>query len=211
MYSGKSQGSDGYPVEFYKRFSDQLAPLLLEMFNYSYSHGSLPATLMQASISLIHKKDKDPLNCASYRPIYLLPVDVKMLAKILAHRMGPIMPSIILEDQTGFIGGRHSFSNIRRFLAVIHTLSSLTDPEVVVLLDTEKAFDRVKRPTSSPPCSDLGLAIVLFPGSNYCTPLLRRQFARIHSTPIFSPSSMAHAKGTPFLLCCSGLLLSHCP
>ena len=79
MNSGKSPGPDGKPVEFYKRFFNQLAPLLLEMFNYSYSQGTLPATLMQASISLIHKKDKDPLNCASYRPISLLPVDVKIL------------------------------------------------------------------------------------------------------------------------------------
>lgn len=44
MNSGKSPGPDGYPVEFYKRFSNQLTPLLLEMFNYSHSHGSLPAT-----------------------------------------------------------------------------------------------------------------------------------------------------------------------
>lgn len=146
MSSGKSPGPDGYPVEFYKRFSNQLAPLLLEMFNYSHSHGSLPATLMQASISLIHKKDKDPLNCVSYRPISLLPVDVKILAKILASRLGPIMPLVISEDQTGFIGGRHSFSNVRRLLSVIHTPSSTTDPEVVISLDAERAFDRVEWP-----------------------------------------------------------------
>ena len=146
MNSGKSPGPDGYPVEFYKRFSNQLAPLLLEMFNYSYSQGSLPPTLMQASISLIYKKDKDPLNCASYRPISLLPVDVKILAKILARRLGPIMPLIVSEDQTGFIGGRHSFSNVRRLLGVIHTPSSPTDPEMVISLDAEKAFDRVEWP-----------------------------------------------------------------
>lgn len=146
MNSGKSPGPDRYPVEFYKRFSNQLVPLLLEMFNYSYSHGSLPPTLVQASISLIHKKDKDPLNCASYRPISLLLVDVKILAKILARRLGPIMPLIISEDQTGFIGGRHSFSNVRRLLGIIHTPSSPTDPEVVISLDAEKAFDRVEWP-----------------------------------------------------------------
>lgn len=58
--SGKSPGPDGYPVRFNKQFSNQLAPLLLEMFNYSYSHGSLPTTLTQASISLIHKKRQGP-------------------------------------------------------------------------------------------------------------------------------------------------------
>lgn len=112
MNSGKSPGPDGYPVEFFKRFSKQLAPLLMEVYNRSHEHGCLPITLMQASISLIHKKDKDPLNCTSYRPISLLPVDVKILAKILAGRLESIMPSIISEDQTGFIKGRHSFSNI---------------------------------------------------------------------------------------------------
>lgn len=92
MNSGKSPGSDGYPVEFYKTFSDQLAPLLLEMFNHSFKQGTLPPTLMQASISLIFKKGKDPLNCASYRPILLLPVDVKILAKILARQLDLLCP-----------------------------------------------------------------------------------------------------------------------
>ena len=77
MNSGKSPGPDGYPVDFYKKLSDQLAPLLLEMFNHSLKQGILPPTLMQASISLIFKKDKDPLSCASYRPISLLPVDTR--------------------------------------------------------------------------------------------------------------------------------------
>lgn len=116
------------------------------MFNYSHNHGSLPATLIQGSISLIHKKDKDPLNCASYRPISLLPVDVKILAKLLVRRLGPIMPLITSEDQTAFTGGRHSFSNVRRLLGGIHTPSSPIDPEVVISLDAEKAFNRVEWP-----------------------------------------------------------------
>lgn len=144
MNSGKSPGPDGYRVEFYKKFSDQLAPLLLEMFNHSFKQGTLPPTLMQASISLIYKKGKDPMSCASYRPISLLPVDVKILTKILARRLESVMPLIISEDQTGFIGGRHSYSNIRRLLWVILSPSSSNVPEVIISLDAEKAFDRVE-------------------------------------------------------------------
>ena len=144
MNSGKSPGPDGYPVDFYKKFSDQLAPLLLEMFNHSFERGTLPPTLLQASISLIFKRDKDPLSCASYRPISLLPVDVKILAKILARRLESVMPSIISEDQTGFIRGRHSYSNIRRLLGVILSPSPLKIPEAIISLDAEKAFDRVE-------------------------------------------------------------------
>lgn len=144
MNSGKSPGPDGYPVEFYKKFLDQLAPLLLSMFDESHQQGSLPPTLMQASISLISKKGKDPLSCASYRPISLLSVDAKILAKLFACRLESIVPSVISEDQTGFIKGRHSFTNIRRLLSVIHTPSSQTDPEAIIALDAEKAFDRVE-------------------------------------------------------------------
>lgn len=43
-----------------------------------------------------------------------------------------------------FIKGRHSFSNIRRLLNIIYTPSSSTEPEVVISLDAEKAFDRVE-------------------------------------------------------------------
>lgn len=144
MQSGKSPGPDGYPVEFFKKFSNQLAPLLLKMFEDSLQKGTLPPTLTQASISLILKKDKDPNLCSSYRPISLLNVDEKLLAKVLACRIETILPSIISDDQTGFIKNRHSFTNIRRLLNIIHSPAFLSKPELVLSLDAEKAFDRVE-------------------------------------------------------------------
>ncbi|KAA8577775.1 hypothetical protein FQN60_005362, partial [Etheostoma spectabile] len=111
MQSNKTPGPDGYPVEFFKKFSAQLAPILLEVYNDSLERGVLPPTLNQALISLIVKKDKDPNLCGSYRPISLLNNDVKLLAKVLARRLETCLPSIISEDQTGFILGRQLSSN----------------------------------------------------------------------------------------------------
>lgn len=144
MQSGKSPGPDGYPIEFYKKFSDKLAPLLLEMFNDSLSRGVLPQTLTEASITLLLKPGKDSLECSGYRPISLLNSDVKILAKLLASRLELSMSHIISSDQTGFIKGRHSFSNVRRLLNIIHSPASLEVPEVIISLDAEKAFDRVE-------------------------------------------------------------------
>ena len=56
------------------------------------------------------------------------------------------MMDIISSDQTGFVRGRHSFSNIRKLLSVVHSAASREIPEVVVSLDAEKAFDRVEWP-----------------------------------------------------------------
>ncbi len=33
MQSGKAAGPDGFPIDFYKMFAKQLAPLLLDMYN----------------------------------------------------------------------------------------------------------------------------------------------------------------------------------
>jgi len=71
LQNGKSPGPDGFTTEFYKAFSTSLAPALQNMFNEALSKGCLPPTLSLASITLIAKKDKDPLLCGSYRPISL--------------------------------------------------------------------------------------------------------------------------------------------
>lgn len=144
MRSHKAPGPDGYPVEFFKKFSTQLAPLLLDVYNDSLEQGVLPPTLNQALISLILKKDKDPNLCGSYRPISLLNNDVKILAKVLARRLETCLPNIISEDQTGFILGRQLSSSVRRLLNVVLSPSASPTPEMIVSLDAERAFDRVE-------------------------------------------------------------------
>lgn len=78
---------------------------------------------------------------ANYRPISLLSVDLKLLSKLLAMRLESVLPSIISPDQTGFIRGRHPFSNLRRLFNILYNSSTSLTPEVLISLDAEKAFD----------------------------------------------------------------------
>lgn len=103
MQGGKCPGPDGFPIEFYRRFLHKLAPVLIDMLHESFASLSLPPTLNQASISLILKKNKDPIACSSYRPISLLNVDLKLLSKMLALRLETVLPTIISPTQTGLI------------------------------------------------------------------------------------------------------------
>lgn len=99
-----------------------------------------PPTLSQASITLLLKKGKDPESCSSYRPLSLL----KILAKVLATRLEKILPTIISEEQNGFIKGRPLFYNVHTLLNAIFSKNSSLLPEVVISIDAEKAFDRVE-------------------------------------------------------------------
>lgn len=144
MQNGKSPGPDGFPIDFYKKFSKQLAPLLLDMFDDAMSKSKLPNSLNEATITLLLKPGKDASKCGSYRPISLLNTDLKILSKLLATRLEKTLPYIISPDQTGFIKNRHLFSNIRRLLNILYSPSSTNIPEIVVSLDAFKAFDRVE-------------------------------------------------------------------
>uniref|UniRef100_A0A669BRS1 Reverse transcriptase domain-containing protein n=1 Tax=Oreochromis niloticus TaxID=8128 RepID=A0A669BRS1_ORENI len=144
MQSRKAPGSDGFPAEFFKKFKDKLAPLLLDVYNESLRNGRLPPTLTQASISVLLKKGKDPTACESYRPLSLLNVDFKILAKLLAIRLEAVLPQIISQEQNGFIKGRQLFFNTRTVLSTIFSAHCPSSPEVIISLDAEKAFDRVE-------------------------------------------------------------------
>lgn len=117
----KSPGPDCYTAECYKTFDNLLAPVLRDVYNKAFSKFRLPDTFSEAVISVILKKEKDPLLCNSYRPISLLNVDLKILSKVLALNLQQVLPTIISQDQTGFMLGRHSYHNTRHLLNVIHS------------------------------------------------------------------------------------------
>ena len=145
MQCSKAPGPDGYTSEFFKAFTELISPLLLDVFNESLESGHLPPTLYQACISVLLKKDKDPLNPGSYRPLSLLNVDVKILAKILATRLEKVLPTVVHSDQTGFIKNRHLFFNLRRLFNIAYSPSrGPQNTEILLSLDAEKAFDRVE-------------------------------------------------------------------
>lgn len=107
--------------------------------------GFLPRTMRQAIISLIPKNDKNLLDCGSYHPISLLNVDSKILSKMLACHLEAVLLSVVVDDQTGFMKGRHSFFNIRRLFNILYGPTLPDIPEILLSLDAENAFDRVER------------------------------------------------------------------
>lgn len=50
MQNGKSPDLDGYPSEFFKKFANELGPILLSVYEESFISGSLPEIMREAPI-----------------------------------------------------------------------------------------------------------------------------------------------------------------
>ena len=70
-------------------------------------------------------------------------VDVKILTKLLSMRLNLVLPSIIHETQTA-VYGRHINSTVHLVRDIIDLVNKNDDQAALILLDQEKAFDRVE-------------------------------------------------------------------
>ena len=143
MKHNKSPGLDGLPVEFYIVFWKDLCDMLLNSYNFSLQNGFMSLSQRNGVITLIPKKDKDLLYLKNFRPITLLTVDYKILAKMLANRLKKTLSYLIHPDQSGFLKGRNIGNNVRLIIDIIEYTKYKNIPGAILLLDIQKAFDSV--------------------------------------------------------------------
>lgn len=131
LKNNKSPGNDGITSEFYKNFSQLVAPFLLKVFEESIAKSTLPASMTQGLICLLPKPKKDLLMIDNWRPISLLNCDYKLFAGIFAMRFKRVLNSIIDENQSGFMSNRHIFNNVRLIFDLIDYSDLISDDSFV--------------------------------------------------------------------------------
>ena len=122
-----------------------LIPLLMDVLHLVAEMPNLPDSFSTAIITVMHSKNKDPLQCSTYRPISLLNADYKSISKVMANRLGQYLPNLI-QHRSNRIWKRSSTNRLCRLFNVIHMASVGSDPSIAVSLDAEKAFERLEWP-----------------------------------------------------------------
>lgn len=116
---------------------------MVKMFNELGDTASFYSETVKAMISGIPKEGKDPKQWGSYRLISLLNADLKIFNKIIAMRLQQQLPSLIHQDQVGFVTTREARDNTIKALNCMHIAKSIGTSCVFLGTDAEKAFDRV--------------------------------------------------------------------
>ena len=140
--TSKACGPDGIPARLLKEYSEQIAPSLCSLFDFSLSRGKLPYEWKTADITPLPKKDlKEPAE--NYRPISLLTIISKILERCVATRFRDHVKHLISLSQHGFL---ENHSCVTQLLSVLHAIGEALDKNIqsdLIYLDFAKAFDSV--------------------------------------------------------------------
>ncbi|SAL97551.1 hypothetical protein [Absidia glauca] len=139
-----SPGDDGLSYTYLTiifRFR-RIQPIILQVYNDALQHTVFPPSWNAIRVRLLPKKG-DLTSLKNWRPISLINCDGKIFTRLLTQRLSPIMNAIINPQQTGFINGRFIGENGMVLHLLLQQARQQRDPGIGLLLDQEKAYDRV--------------------------------------------------------------------
>ncbi|XP_040214403.1 vomeronasal type-2 receptor 26-like [Rana temporaria] len=102
----------------------------------------MPESMLKSVIVLLYKKD-DKRELKNWRPISLLNVDYKVVAKVLANRLRAVVEKLVGEEQVCAVPGRSIAESLVSLRDVIWLCKERKQEVAVLAVDFEKAYDRV--------------------------------------------------------------------
>ena len=143
MKKGKTPGSNGFPVEFFRCFWLEIGPFLFRAVKTSLKKGEALPSHREGIITLIPKKGKSPHTNKRWRPITLLNADFKIVSTAVSNRLKRVMSKLISPVQTAYSAGRYIGENTRLLHDVIYWTRNNKKPGIILAADFEAAFESV--------------------------------------------------------------------
>ena len=144
MKNGKSPGSDGFTVDFYKFFWNDIGAFVFRSLYFGYETGHFSQFQTRGVITCIPKENKDRRYMSNWRPISLLNTDLKIASAAIANRFKQVLGGIISDTQKGFMKDRFMGENTRLLYDLMHYLEENDMDGLLLLVDFEKAFDSIE-------------------------------------------------------------------
>jgi len=136
-------GSDGIGGEIYLVCFDIIKYDLLAVVQSFFNSYSIPKHMTYACLIIIPKVDY-PNRLKYFTPISLSNFTKKIISMFMTTRLASIQPSIILDNQSGFVKGRSISKNIMLAQEFIHGIKLAKEGDnVFIKLNMVKAYDRV--------------------------------------------------------------------
>ena len=139
----KAPGPDGFTGRFYKScWSIIKGDVLMALDAIQQGHVFKFQLLNMAYITLLPKK-VDAIEVKDFRPISRIHNFAKLVTKLLANRLAPLLPSLVSANQSAFVRGRRIHDNFILVQQMVKSLHKKNEAHLLLKLDISKAFDSV--------------------------------------------------------------------
>ncbi|XP_070029442.1 uncharacterized protein [Nicotiana sylvestris] len=136
-------GPDGMTCKFYHSCWDIIGDDLYDMVRAFFIGHELPKCVTYTNLVLLPKK-KEVTTFSDLRPS-LSNFSNKVISRVVHERLVKFLPSLISEEQSGFVKGRNIAENILLTQEIVTDIRLRTKagPNVILKLDMTKAYDRL--------------------------------------------------------------------
>ena len=138
----KAPGRDGISSVFFQVNWEVMKDDLRKLFSEMFLDRKLTAQQKHGVIVLC-PKNTSPVVPADYRPITLLNNDYKIMARIIAGRLKPVLADLLHPSQHCGVPGRTIFEAVATVRDAIAHAERANTPLCVISLDFKEAFDKI--------------------------------------------------------------------
>jgi len=159
----RAPGPDGYTGKFYKTCWPIIKTDFIAALITLQQGGAMKLELLNSAYLTLIPKKAEAWEAKDYRPISLVHSFAKLVTKLMANRLAPLLDSMVATNQSAFIRGRCIHDNFMLVQQTIKVLHRRKISSLFLKLDISKAFDSVAWPFLLEILSHLGF------GVSWCT------------------------------------------